>query len=79
MIRQSDSFKLSTTTGDQRFTTMNGKNIQKVKQCLHTNKREIRSKTLDGTSHFREKCSENNEKRFRATCLEENKRIIAFQ
>ena len=69
MRRHSASIKLSSPTGDQRFRNNEGKSIQKIKQNLRRKKREISSKIIDGPSDFREKCSMNNEKRFRAMSL----------
>ena len=68
MIRQSGSIKLSSPPGGPHFARTKG-NIQKVKHRLRPKKRVLARKLSMERRYFREKCSANNEKRFRATSL----------
>ena len=64
MIHRSGSVKLSSPPDGPHFARTKG-NIQKVKHVYA----ERKESQLDGAWYFREKCSANNEKQFRATSL----------
>ena len=68
MIRQSSSIKLSSPPGGQRFERTKG-NIQNVKHRLRRKKRVAARKLSLERRYFREKCSANNQKRYRVTSL----------
>ena len=67
-IRQFGSIKLLSPPGGPRFARTKG-NIQKVKHHLRRKKRVSARKLSMERRYFQEKCSANNEKRFRATSL----------
>ena len=62
-------YQIVKSTRWSTFRNNEGQNIQKVKHPFTPKEKSISSKTIDGPSNFREKCSTNNEKRFRATFL----------